>query len=114
LSDVISLGATVGLDLLLRLPAELQNNSTVVRDAQSSALGWFYGAGRFLYPETRLFLRWHFSEPVDLLVNVRALYPVFHLWDGSGQPFWDALVISGGVGFAVRLAAPAAPLPSSP
>jgi len=113
-SDVVSLGGTIGLDLLLRFPAELQNTSTTVKDAQSSALGWFYGAARFIYPETRLFLRWHISEPVDLLVNVRAFYPVFHFWDGSGQPFWDALMISAGVGFAVRLGPAAAPAAASP
>jgi len=124
-SPVISLGGALGLDLLLRFPLELQNTSSTVQADQGNALGWFYGSGRFLYPETRLFLRWHISEPVDLVVNLRAFYPVFHLWDGSGQPFWDALMVSGGVGFAVRLgpsaAAPpaaspatASPEPSSP
>ena len=113
-SGVISLGGTLGLDFLLRFPAELQNTSTNVKDAQSSALGWFYGAARFIYPETRLFLRWHFSERADFLVNLRAFYPVFHLWDNSGQPFWDALMVSGGVGFAVRLGPAAAPAAASP
>ena len=109
-SPVISLGGALGLDLLLRFPLELQNTSSAVQADEGSALGWFYGSGRFFYPETRLFLRWHFSEPVDFMVNLRAFYPVFHFWDGSGQPFWDALMISGGVGFAVRLGpSPAAP-----
>jgi hypothetical protein len=109
-SPVISLGGALGLDLFLRFPLELQNS---VQTAEGNALGWFYGGGRFLYPETRLFLRWHISDPVDLVVNFRAFYPVFHLWDGSGQPFWDALMISAGLGFAVRLGpAPAAPAPA--
>jgi hypothetical protein len=113
ISTVISLGGALGLDLFLRFPLELQNQ--VASDA-SSALGWFLG-GRFLYPEVRLFLRWHISEPVDLLFNLRGFYPVYHLWDGSSQPFWDALMVSGGVGFAIRLrspaATPAAPAPGS-
>ena len=124
-SSVISLGGTLGLDFLLRFPLELQNTSPAVQADEGSALGWFFGGGRFFYPETRLFLRWRISDPVDLVVNFRAFYPVFHFWDGSAQPFWDALMISGGVGFAVRLgkppaaqspAAPAAatPEPSSP
>ena len=62
-----------------------------------------YGSGRFFYPETRFFLRWHVTEPVDLLVNLRAFYPVFHLWDGSGQPFWDQLMVSFGIGFGIKL-----------
>jgi hypothetical protein len=104
-SSVISLGGAVGLDFFLRFPLELQNQ---VQSGQDSALGWFYSSGRFLYPETRVFMRWHISDPIDLLLNVRAFYPIFHLWDGSGQPFWDALMVSGGIGFAIRLR-PAAP-----
>ena len=88
-----------------RVPLEFQNQ---VQSGQDSALGWFYSGGRFLYPETRVFMRWHITDPVDLLLNVRAFYPIFHVWDGSGQPFWDALMVSGGIGFAIRLR-PAAP-----
>ena len=99
-SSVISLGGALGVDFLIRFPLEFQNQ---VQADQNSALGWFFGSGRFFYPETRIFLRWHISEPVDLLLNFRAFYPVFHLWDGSGQPFWDALMVSGGIGFAIRM-----------
>jgi hypothetical protein len=99
----LSLGGAVGVDFFLRVPAEFQNTTSTVKDDQSKATSWFYGSGRFLYPETRLFLRWHVSEPVDLVVNLRAFYPVFHLWDGAGQVFWDSLMVSGGVGFAIRL-----------
>ena len=118
LSPVISMGGSVGLDFLVRFPFELQNTSATVQNDEGSALGWFYGAARFIYPETRLFVRWHISEPVDLVFNVRGFYPVFHLWDGSGQPFWDALMVSAGVGFGVQLgklgAAPAAPATAAP
>jgi len=102
-TPVLSLGGALGLDFLLRFPFELQNTSASVKADENSALPWFFGSGRFFYPETRFFLRWHVSEPVDLLVNLRALYPVFHLWDGAGQPFWDQLMVSFGVGFAIRL-----------
>ncbi len=108
LGPVISLGAALGLDFFLRFPLELQNTTPQNKSDQGSALGWFYGAVRFFYPESRLFLRWHISEPVDLVFNVRAFWPVFHLWDGSGQPFWDALMVSGSVGFAIRLTRPPA------
>jgi hypothetical protein len=107
-SSVISLGGAVGLDLFLRFPLEFQNQ---VQSDESSALGWFFG-GRFIYPETRLFMRWHISETVDLLLNFRAFYPIFHLWDGSGQPFWDALMVSGGIGFAIRMR-PSTPAPTT-
>jgi hypothetical protein len=115
-TPVLSLGGTLGVDVLVRFPFELQNTSDTVKSGENSALSWFYGSGRFFYPETRFFLRWHLSEPVDLLVNFRAFYPVFHFWDGSGQPFWDQFMVSAGVGFAIRLRPPAAatqPAPAS-
>jgi len=99
----LTLGGAIGLDFFARVPAEFQNTGSSVKSDEDSAVGWFYGKGRFFYPETRAFLRWHVSEPVDLVFNVRAFYPVYHFWDGAGQPFWDALMISGGVGFAIRL-----------
>jgi hypothetical protein len=103
ISSAVSLGGAIGLDFLLRFPFELQNTTDANKADQSSGLSWFYGSGRFFYPETRFFLRWHVTEPVDLLVNLRAFYPVFHLWDGSGQPFWDQLMVSFGIGFGIKL-----------
>jgi hypothetical protein len=102
-SPEISLGGAIGLDFLLRFPFEFQNiTSTNVAD-QGSGLGYFFAQGRFFYPETRAFLRWHISEPIDLIVNLRVFYPLFHAWDGSTQPFYDQMIFSGGLGFAFRL-----------
>jgi hypothetical protein len=103
IAPVLSLGGALGVDFFLRFPYEVQNNSSIVQGNENSALAWFYGSGRFFYPETRLFLRWHITDPVDLLVNLRVLYPVFHFWDGAGQPFWDQLMVSTGIGFGIRL-----------
>jgi hypothetical protein len=102
-SSAVSLGGAIGLDFLLRFPFELQNTTDADKADQSSGLSWFYGSGRFFYPETRFFLRWHVIEPVDFLVNLRAFYPVFHLWNGDGQPFWDQLMFSFGIGFGIKL-----------
>jgi hypothetical protein len=116
-SREIELGGTLGLDFLLRFPMEFQNTVDT-----SPALGYFFDQGRFFYPETRFFLRWHIIEPLDLLVNIRVFYPLFHAWDGSTLPFYDQLMASAGVGFGVRLPAaqpvepaqqpPAPPTPS--
>ncbi|MGO9308823.1 MAG: hypothetical protein ACLQDL_07360 [Spirochaetia bacterium] len=103
IAPAVSVGGAVGLDFFLRFPFELQNTTDTDKADQSSGLSWFYQDGRFFYPETRFFLRWRISDPVDLLVNLRAFYPVFHLWDGAGQPFWDELMISAGIGFGIRL-----------
>ena len=66
-------------------------------------MGYFYGALRFLYPETRFFLRWHLSDPIELVFNLRAWYPLFHLWDAQALPFVDQLMVSAGIGIAISL-----------
>jgi hypothetical protein len=102
-SSAVSLGGAIGLDFLLRFPLELQNTTDTDKADQSSGLSWFYGSGRFFYPETRFILRWHVIEQGDFLVNLRVFYPVFHLWNGDGQPFWDQLMFSFGIGFGIKL-----------
>jgi hypothetical protein len=109
-SPTVSLGGSVGLDFLLRFPIELVNESQDSIDGRDPSLGYFFGMGRFLYPETRFFMHWQISEPIGLVVNLRAFYPVFHFWDGLDQPFFDQFMFSAGLGIAIRLgAAPAAP-----
>ncbi|HEY9595525.1 MAG TPA: hypothetical protein VHE79_13690, partial [Spirochaetia bacterium] len=90
----LELGGSLGLDFLLRFPMEFQNNVDT-----SGALAWFFADGRFFYPETRLFLRWHIIERIDLIVNLRVFYPLFHAWDGSSFPFYDQLMATAGLGF---------------
>jgi len=99
----IELGGALGLDLLLRFPMEFQNTTSSDMADQSSAQSWFFADGRFFYPETRLFLRWHIIDPVDLIVNLRVFYPLFHAWDGSSLPFYDQLMATAGLGFGIRL-----------
>jgi hypothetical protein len=106
-SSVISLGGTVGLDFLLRFPLDWWNTDSSSTEGRVPALRYFFANGRFFYPETRLFLRWHISEPVDLLFNVRAFYPLFHAWDGV-EVLSEAM-ISAGLGFTVRLKKQAQP-----
>jgi hypothetical protein len=103
-SSVISLGGTVGLDFLLRFPLDWWNTDISSTEGRTPALQYFFADGRFFYPETRLFLRWHVSELVDLLFNLRAFYPLFHAWDG--QEFLQEAMLSGGLGFAIRLKKP--------
>jgi len=105
LSSAVSLGGSLGLDVLLRFPIAQASDGPGSAAGQAAAPGYFFGAGRFIYPETRLFLRLKFSNALTLVLNVRAFYPVFHLWDGLGQPFLDQFMLSGGLGFAMRLGA---------
>ena len=107
-SKVVSLGGSVGLDFLLRFPLEFFNPLPQSVNGRQPALGYFFGDGRFFYPETRLFVRWALSPAMSLVVNLRAFYPLFHAWDGLGQPFLDQFMGTAGIGLAFRLGAPPA------
>jgi hypothetical protein len=108
----VSIGGSVGLDFLLRFPLEFSNNTQSSVDGRGPALNYFFAMGRFLYPETRLSFIWQVSDAIGLIVNLRAFYPVFHLWDGMGQPFFDQFMVAGGLGIAIRLG-PAPTIPAS-
>jgi hypothetical protein len=116
-SSAITLGGSLGLDFVLRFPAEIgsliflghaMNTSSKVQSDQGSAMGYMYGAGRFFYPETRFFMKWALSDSLSMLVNLRAWYPIFHLWDGEGLPFIDQFMISAGLGFEFHIEPPPA------
>jgi hypothetical protein len=100
------IGGTVGVDFLLRFPLDWWNTDTLSTEGRAPALAYFFSAGRWCYPETRLFLRWRVSDPIDLILNARALWPLFQAWNKG--PFMDEAMLSVGLGFGVRLK-PAAP-----
>jgi hypothetical protein len=99
----LSLGASVGLDAVVRFPLDLGPAASSTAAARELALAFFYDRGRFLFPETRLFLGWEISEAFSLSLNVRAFYPLFHAWDEQGLGFLDQFMLSAGLGFGVRL-----------
>jgi hypothetical protein len=102
LTEVLEIGGTAGVDILVRFPLELVNTSTESVADRDPAVAYFYGGPRFIYPETRVFLRWQVVKQLGLVFSVRALYPVFHLWDGENLPFLDQLIIAGCLGFSIR------------
>lgn len=99
-SKSVSLGASAGLDLLVRIPVDLAWGAASRTDDRRASLEYFYGGGRFLYPETSMFLRWALTEKLGLSFSVRAMHPVFHLWDGEGLSYLDQLLLAGQVGFS--------------
>jgi hypothetical protein len=102
-SSAVSLGGSLGLDFLLRFPLEFSNPLPESINGKQPALNYFFGAGRFFYPETRLFMRWAMTPAMAFLVNLRLFFPLFHAWDGLGQPFLDQFMGSAGVGIAFTL-----------
>ena len=102
-SSKVSLGGALGLDLLVRIPLDLESGAAARTDDRRASLGYFYGMARFLYPETSLFCAWRLTERFGLTFTVRAMHPVFHLWDGENLSYLDQLMIAGQVGFTYRI-----------
>ncbi len=107
----LEMGGALGLDLFLRFPLELQNTAADTRDG----LAYFYGSGRFIFPEARFITRWNVTEGVALVFTLRGMFPVFHIWDGENLPFYDQLLAALDLGFVIRLGGkptPAQPAPA--
>lgn len=97
----IELGAAAGLSLNFRFPLFETDLSD---GAQATALieGYrYFWAGRFLFPETRLWVRWHAFDDFALSLSLAALYPLFHLWDGGA--FADQFVFAAVAGFDLQI-----------
>ncbi len=96
----LSLGASLGVALLLRAPIPLFADATA---DLGPTLEYLYGNLRFLYPETQADLRLSVAEGIDLRLGARVLWPVFHFWDGEGLPFLEQMVGCALVGAIFRL-----------
>jgi hypothetical protein len=97
----LELGVAAGPTLNFRFPL-YETDVPSGEDATALAAGYrYFFAGRFLFPETRVWIRWYAFEELALSLSVTALYPAFHLWDGGA--FLDQLTVAGVVGFDVRL-----------
>lgn len=97
----LELGAAAGPTLNFRFPL-YETDVPPGDEASSLAAGWrYFFAGRFLFPETRIWVRWYAFEELALSLSLTALYPAFHLWDGGA--FLDQLVVAAVVGFDVLL-----------
>jgi hypothetical protein len=107
LSKSIEMGGALGIDFLIRFPFEFQNTAADT----GSGLTYFYRQGRFIYPETRFITRWHVADGVTLAFTLRAMYPLFHLWDGESLPFYDQLLTAFNIGFVISLGGKPAPTP---
>lgn len=118
-TSFLSLGGSVGPDFMVRFPLELTNSSTLSVAGRGPATSYFYSNLRFLLPETRFIVRWQVVDAVGLVFSLRALYPLFHLWDGEGLPFTDQFSAAFTIGFVIRVggkpaaAAPAATTPAA-
>lgn len=68
---------------------------------KNDMMDYFYG-GRFIYAEGGGLVKWDFSEKVSLYGNLRAYFPVYHIWKGG--KFSDAMMfsLSAGASFGLK------------
>lgn len=108
LGGAFSLGAFLGLDLLVRFPLDPFTPAPVA-DAQIPALVYF-AAGRFLYPETSLWFALQASESVKVTLTLRALWPLYRIWSpevSGGATFLHQVAFAATLGATIPLGKPA-------
>ncbi len=99
-NESITAGLDLGLVLLLRFP--IVSSETSGEDS-SHILQYFFGMGRFFYPENNLYIIWNVFDNLSLSFNLKATYPIFHLWDKENLPFYDQLIFTGLIGFLIKI-----------
>jgi hypothetical protein len=107
LGEKVAMGASAGLDLLIRFPLSPFSEVSVA-DAQLPALLYFV-AGRFLYPELGAWLTWQATKDVELSFALRSLWPVYRAWSSEvtgWQTFLHEVVFAGTLGMTIRLGKP--------
>ncbi len=93
LTDMFKIGGTVGLVNVLRFPVKAYDSGADVQgDVMASLMK------KFLYPEVELTFRWKLREKIGLSLGIRTMFPIFHIWDGETQPFYDQMMFSAIVG----------------
>ncbi|MFW6329849.1 MAG: hypothetical protein ACOC28_07095, partial [Alkalispirochaetaceae bacterium] len=55
---------------------------------------YYLSSLRFLYPETFVYTDYLFTERLSLTLHLRALWPLYNLWDGEATPFLDETLVS--------------------
>ena len=96
MSDVSSFVLRPGLTAVFRLPiqgldgTELEELSPMTQDLN--------GGARFLFPELGFGFSFQISRAIGFDLNVRALFPIWHIWDPREIPFWDTLFLWGQAG----------------
>lgn len=99
-TKTLAWGFTVAPAFVFRIPVVSWGSGA---QQESTMLGYFYGKGRYFYPEAGAFFLWQLLPSIGLEVRLRSFFPVFHLWDGDGQPFYDQLMGGGSIGLRFRL-----------
>ncbi len=78
-----------------------------IETSDTTSIGnYLMGQGRFVFPEVRLYAGYRRSESVAFSAEARVLFPLFHVWTDEGVSLPDQLIVTGGIGMRIFLAAP--------
>ena len=100
ISKLLAWGFTASPMFVFRIPTlSWDLGSTDI----SSITKYLYAKARFFYPGVGGFFDWQVFPNIGLEVRVRSFFPVFHLWDGEGLPFYDQLMIDGSIGLRFQI-----------
>ncbi|MFA6508090.1 MAG: hypothetical protein WCT14_18450 [Treponemataceae bacterium] len=97
IAKLVGFHASVGMtaDLRLCLVADgLDNDAQGLADATAQTgqvASYFWGAGRWLYPSASIGFDFPFTKNYFLGVDLRAWYPLYHLWSGENLPVTENL-----------------------
>lgn len=100
-SDTLLLGPSAHLGFIFRIP--ILGYGLAAGDSSdptygSSIVSYFYSQVRFFLPGVGFRLYWDLFERLGFLFRLTGYFPIFHLWDGEGAPFYDQMIVSGTVG----------------
>lgn len=55
---------------------------------------YYLSSARYFYPETFISGEYRFTERLNLTLHIRALWPIYNLWDGEDTTFLDETLLS--------------------
>ena len=102
----LELGAAATMALNFRFPLfpwDPPESDAAWAATWSTAATYFFGNARFLFPETDIWIRWRVAESLSLALTVKALYPLFHLWDRDGATAGDQFMLAVVLGFDIPI-----------
>lgn len=90
LNESLALSTGFSPTILVRFPLITYGSPDL-----ATITSYMYKDARFLYPEVRVGVDYAFRDWVHFGFTLRALFPVFHFWDGEAVPFTDQMIVSG-------------------
>lgn len=96
IAKVVGFHASVGMTADLRL-CLLADESADAKAEHEQIVQYFWGGARWIYPSASFGFDFPFTDKYYLGVDLRAWYPMYHLWTGEDLPFVENLRVALGL-----------------